>query len=300
MPYPVDEPFSFTSEGNIVCPAPIFNATIGTLATSTMYGQKPAAQVPAGGQSVIAVSLVAPSGRPAVLSADSDCGPSSVVAKVKEVLTPGVITASAALNDTLDSAWIALPIEAYNVPGVYDAEARVNDDAGNVIAYARATVYVDPSLFQEAPHQGLPSIEEIRNAVRDYPKANKLLGDYEYSVSEIASAVSRAVSRWNNTPPPLAGVYATTATWWIGSKANLLDGILAELYEMAGAYFRRGHLPYSAGGLQVDDMAKFNEYLQAASYHRKRFDEWTVMVRTRTNMEQAFGSAISGYSFSNW
>jgi hypothetical protein len=56
-------------------------------------------------------------------------------------------------------------------------------------------------------------------------------------------------------------------------------------------------LPYSAAGVAVDDLAKEKDYLQAAMFHRQRWDWWVKMIKTSINLEESFGSLATNYAW---
>ncbi len=294
--FPVDPPFS-TEDGDLVCPAPIYEAKRGTtlLQSVTIYGQRPTASMPAGGPSVIRIPLMTPNGKSAVIAEPDDvCGDPEIEAKIGDAVIRLPSDAVMAVDDDRDSILVALPSGYAGTPGIYEVEGRILDGTGNMLAYGRAYAYVERSFWQGDNYGGPPSIDEVRGAIRDFVPANRLLGDYEFSASEIAEAVVRTINRFNAAPPNLGTV--GTSNWPFTYTMPLIDGILAELFEVAAAYFRRGHLPYSAGNLSIDDMAKEKDYINAAMIYRQRFDEWMKMTRQRLNMELAFGSIGSIYS----
>lgn len=294
--FPVDPPFS-TTDGTVTCLAPVYAASRGTLEGSIiLYPSKPTAIVPSGGPAVVSVPITTPDGRPAVLADSGYCGDPTLEAKGGEaVVMYGASSLDSAVASGNGSLLVALSQCMYDIPGIYDVEGRMLDGVGNTIGRANAYVYVEPTVFQNR-RMGPPKIDEVRSMIRDYPKANRLLGDYEFSNTEIAQAVIRSISRFNSAPPPLNGI-VTSQTWPRDWVANLLDGIGAELFELAGAYFRRGHLPYSAGGLSIDDMAKERDYLTASTIYKNRWDYWVKMVRVNLNIEGGFSCLGSAYSY---
>lgn len=292
-PFVVLEADGQTPAPSTECPPPEYPIVWGKAFRAELKPQKAAAVVPSGAKSAVRVRLFTPAGRPAVVDAADTCGSADAVAKVWEAVSGEPVDAACELADAADTVLVVVPDAVDAAPGVYEVEARVLDANDAARAFGRCWLYVEPSGFG-GYLQGPPPVDEVRTAVRDYPQANRLLGDYEFSASEIAAAVVRACRRFNASPPQ-STLAATTAGWPRSGWANLLDGVLAELFETATAYFRRGHLPYSAGGIAVDDMAKEKDYLQAAAYYRQRFEQWTKLTKMQANLEDGWASGVSIY-----
>lgn len=295
-PFIVEDPDGATPAPPTECPPPEYPAVYGTLEKNvTLRAQKPGAVVPSGTAAGVRLTLYGASGRPVVVSAEGGCGSADAQAKISEVVCGLPVDAGVALSGTGDTVLVALPESVYNTPGVYEIETRIINANNAAIAYGRCWLYVDPSGFG-GYLQGPPPFDEVRLAIKDYPQANRLLGEYEFSVAEVAAAVAKAVRRFNTAPPPSLN-QVTTARWPRGSWANLLDGIRAELFETAAALHRRNHLPYSAGGVAVDDSAKEKDYLAAVSQYRQAYDWWVKMVKTSANLEDGFADGLSVYAW---
>lgn len=212
-------------------------------------------------------------------------------------------TEDAALDDTGRYGLLPIPTDVVDLAGVYTAQFSVRDGGGTERVRNTLTVVVDRGMFLadgSAPDdRGPPTIAEVRNAVRDHPAANRLLGDYEFDAAEIGMALVSAVQAFHNEFPPIPWRIPTTG-WPGGARRQLTDGALGYLFEVAMNYHRRGHLPYSAGGLTVDDLAKEREYTAAAQLYRDRFTTWAKMVRSKANVQAGWGSLGSPYSFQWW
>jgi len=138
--------------------------------------------------------------------------------------------------------------------------------------------------------KGPPSIEEIRLTMRDNSSAdNLLLDNVEFDGAEIAQAVLRPIQYWNEIPPPLRPAM-TTKTFPF--KEIWLKGIQAYLYRMASNTYRRNRLPYSAGGVTVDDKNKEQEYSAAAAGLLREFQDMVQAKKVEINIA-GFSSSIS-------
>ena len=205
---------------------------------------------------------------------------------VKTVMDGKVLDASTGLVEVkLDSTMTASP-------GIYFAEVAIVNDAGEVIHSNTFLLLIEPSTLQGGTTSGMPTVAEIRLHMHDNgPADNLLLDDFEFDLADISAAIMRPVDYWNDALPP---IYPYT-TENFPFRARWLDGIIANLLMMAAMRYRRNHLPYSAGGVSVDDQNKFNQYDQIG---RQMWDEYKSWVRQRKislNMQDTFGSLHSEY-----
>lgn len=202
-----------------------------------------------------------------------------------------------ALEAAGTTALLPLPVELKNAPGVYGGQCLVRDGAGVEQYRSNFTVLVDRGLFTAdgavPQDRGPPTFDEVRTALRDHPGANRLLGEYAWDPAEIGQALTGAVQTFNTTLP-VGGRGFTTATFPAAWRRQMIDGALAYLFETAAEYMRRGHLPYSAGGMAVDDLAKEQDYQKAAALYRDRFEKWCRLTKTRLSVEAGWGGVGSG------
>lgn len=215
---------------------------------------------------------------------------------------PRVYEPDAPAELAADGASIAfeVPPEVSNVSGVYRAQMRVVDGNGVERCRDEFWLYVDRGFWTTdgsvPTDSGPPTFAEIRTSLRDHPAANRLLGDYEYDPAEIGWGVVSAVQRFNNELPPLPRNYLLTTTNIPGEwRRQILNGSLSYLMETAASYFRRGHLPYAAGNLAIDDLAKDKEYQQACRELREDFVRWIRLARTAISISGSHGSVSSGH-----
>lgn len=198
------------------------------------------------------------------------------------------------LNAELSSnrGGIIVSVPADLPPGVWYMNAKLtyND---NVVAISRGMIYIDPSPVFTNHGSGIPTISDIRQTIRDFPNNRRLLGTYEFTIPEIAGAVRRTISKFNSHHPK--NVVFSSLNWPRLHSDQLIEGILSELFEMSAAYFRANYLPYSAGGITIDDTVKEKDYLNAANVYKSRWDRWCTMFKMSKNIEDSFGSNTSFY-----
>lgn len=193
-----------------------------------------------------------------------------------------------------------IPTEATNNAGIYFAEFSIEEKSTKCILFTNIFWLTVDWGSGGAPTNnsgGPPTLAEIRLHLRDAPEGNRILDEYEFDPAEVAAAVSRCVDWFNEVEPPLSTRY-TTQTF--PARYHWLEGIAAELFTTAAHYFRRNRFAYSAGGLTVDSLDKEKEYLQAALYHRERWETWARKAKVRANINDGFMSMGSGYSSLNW
>lgn len=201
-------------------------------------------------------------------------------------------TLEAVLSDDRMGAVFTIPPETG--PGIYSVEALFANEDGTVLAGSRGLLYVEPSfVFGPQRTCGLPTVDAVRRAIRDKPASRKLLGTYEFTVEEIVDSILRCVTEFNGEPPEV--IAFQTGCWPTQGAQAILGGTLANLYETRAATFRADFLPYSAGGVSVDDTKKESEYLRAAATYRGRWESWVKRWKVAINIGSAWGSSPSGY-----
>ncbi len=192
-----------------------------------------------------------------------------------------------------------LPDTVTRYPGVYMAEWGVMNTNKKVLFSNTSILFINRGLFgiddtYAQYDAGPPTIQEIRLSIRDNdPADNLLLDDLEFDATEIAQAVLRPIQYWNEIPPPLRPPM-TTKTFPF--KEMWLLGIQSVLFDIASHYYRRAALPYSAGGVQVDDKNKEKEYQMASRLLRQQFEDMVKNKKIEINMKLMCGSVGSSYT----
>lgn len=198
-----------------------------------------------------------------------------------------------------DGTYVLLPLpqEVKDTPGVYRFQTRVLTGEGSEAARDEGWVYVQRGMWTSTgdtpADYGPPTMSEMRTALRDHPGANRLLGEYEFDGAEVGQALVSAVQQYNNTYP-VGGRNFDTTNFPVLWRRQWIDGALAFLFETAGHYQRRGHLPYAAGGVSIDDVAKEKDYVMAANLYRDRFQKFCDLEKGRQSVEAGWGSTGSG------
>jgi len=191
-----------------------------------------------------------------------------------------------------------LPDTIVRYPGIYMAEWGVMSPNKKVLFSNTSLLFVNRGLFgiddtYEQYDAGPPTIQEIRISIRDNdPADNLLLDDLEFDATEIAQAVLRPIQYWNEIPPPLRPPQ-TTKTFPF--KEMWLVGIQAYLFDIAASHYRRAALPYSAGGVQVDDKNKEKEYLTISQLLKRQFEDMVKLKKLEINTKLMCGMLGSAY-----
>jgi hypothetical protein len=153
---------------------------------------------------------------------------------------------------------------------------------------------VEPNLSIYNP-SGPLSVAEIRLSIRDTcPDLNFLIDTVEYTDEEIAWAMRRPIDYWNETPPNLG--FHTPMDF--PYRYHWLDATIGELMRMAGVWFIRNDLDYSAAGLTVTDMKDGPEYLKMAEQRSAEWKNFVKQKKLEMNIEGGFMS-MGGYCYNS-
>lgn len=182
--------------------------------------------------------------------------------------------------------------DKFGSPGIYLCQVERYVTGGYLVDAYPAYLYVEPNLRYHSDVGGIISIPEIRLALGD-TEVNEvsLLDSFEFTDTEIAFAIRRVVDHWNQTPPPVSTYTYNDFPfryWWI-------QGTMIELLRIAAKRYARNRLQYSAGGVNIDDQNKADDYLRIAGEMKKEYDDWFTKTKVGQNMSRAWSShPISG------
>ena len=137
------------------------------------------------------------------------------------------------------------------------------------------------------------TIDHVRNFINDHPDANHRLGDVEFSDQRIQEAMQFTVADFNETPPMLQ-TQQTVENF--GYPRLLLYGTAAHLYRGEAAKQERNHLPYSTGGVSVNDSSHFAQYLQLSQTYDSKYEDSKQKIKVQINLNQGWGDIHSEYS----
>lgn len=136
------------------------------------------------------------------------------------------------------------------------------------------------------------SLEEIRLFLNDMPETNDLNGNKcEFSPERIQNAIKLVLNDWNETPP-LTTTYTETSFPY---KNAMLYGVCYFLFVGESASQARNHLPYTDGGLQVDDNNRFSPYMQLATYFENKYTMLKLQHKKNENVIAGWGTVPSNF-----
>ena len=132
---------------------------------------------------------------------------------------------------------------------------------------------------------------EVRMYLRDRcPQDNFLLDEVEFQSDEIMFMIVRAVDEWNETPPPVTTFTSITFPF----RYNWALSVVGDLFGVAARNLRRNKLDYGAGGLTVNDQARWEQY---NAWNKELKAEWRAFIRRKKleiNIQEGYMS-LGGY-----
>lgn len=183
-----------------------------------------------------------------------------------------------------------LPDGLTDLAGVFDLEFGLINSAGRMVYSVQGGLWVNRGQFGAGPSRySVPSLDDLKTQLVDSgAEDNYLTAVVEFDVSQVAAATLLAVRRFNSRPPAVSSLAKNTTNF--PDSAQLVDGILGELYMMAANHYRRNALPYQAAGLSVDDKNKDAQYERVGAGLLQKFEAWASTVKKAAN-----AAAWNGY-----
>jgi hypothetical protein len=130
------------------------------------------------------------------------------------------------------------------------------------------------------------TISEVRLALRDScPDANYLLDDVEFSNREIQYAMRRPVDMFNESQPAVLRFNYNDFPY----RYNWTEATIGFLLETAAYNLSRNQLQVSAGGVTVNDKARWQIYREIATEKKQEFRRWATQEQVRANIRNGFG-----------
>lgn len=209
---------------------------------------------------------------------------------------PELDIAGEVTDAALGTATFALGAAATERAGIFLAEAAVFDGDGNMQFSNQFHLIVNRGITGGDQNQvsGLPSVAEIRLALRDSdPAGNTLLEDIQFDLAELAAAIEYPILYWNEALPPVKKYTTTTFPF----RFHWMRAIVAKLYETAAHYYRRNRLQFTTqGGVGVDDLNKDKVYEEVAARLWAEYKTWVLQKKMVINAQKAVQSSGSWYT----
>jgi len=130
------------------------------------------------------------------------------------------------------------------------------------------------------------AVQQVRSYLKDYPKLNELLEDYENDDKFLESAVKMTVSMYNSVPPFIGNVTVEN----FPSDYFLIIGSVMSALRSAGIWYSRNRLSYSDGGISLQYKDKTGEYEGILRDLANQFDNWLAKYKLSVNMEGFYGT----------
>jgi hypothetical protein len=182
-----------------------------------------------------------------------------------------------------------------DVAGIYRLTWAILDSNDRPGIVNNALLAVERSLFGDRPeyNEGPPTLQDIQMALMDSSgEENLLLDRVEFTADQMAQAIGRPISYWNEVPPPIRPSLNTTN---FPFRENWLRGIVGNLLVTAAHNYSRNHLAYSAGGIAIDDQNKSQEYLRLGMQMLKDYETWVTVKKIEINTQLCCGYVTSIY-----
>jgi hypothetical protein len=122
---------------------------------------------------------------------------------------------------------------------------------------------------------------------------NILINALEFSDEEIITAIKKPVDEFNALYQPKTSytVSSFPGRW----RFFWMNAVIGYLLRIAALSYSRNHLPYSTGGISVDDKNKANEYLTQSSMYLGEWRDFIKNTKLEINIGNGFGYIGSGY-----
>lgn len=183
------------------------------------------------------------------------------------------------------------PIANTGSPGIYLLEYFLFNSQDILVASNPGHLEIRESIAQRSDKLPGFSIARLRQRIRDTsPRSNRVLEECEFSLAEITSAASNAVSYYNEHMP-FQDAFTTADFPW---GEHLCLGVMAEIFQTAALWYIRNDLKIQTGGLAADDMGKGPVYMQMAENFRQRWEKWVVAHKRDRNIKRGWGTVGSG------
>ena len=184
---------------------------------------------------------------------------------------------------------VYIPAGIMSAPGLHLASIQVYNIDNKLIYQSPRYLEITPKVTSATRPI---TIAEVRFALRDYPELNSLLNDVEFADNEIAYCISKPVDIWNSMLPDVGCYDLHTFPW----RYAHLEATIGELLKIAAYNYARNQLPYSSGGLSVDDKNKGPMYMQMAEQQAGKFKLFCVERKFEANIMGGFASLAGPYS----
>jgi hypothetical protein len=184
---------------------------------------------------------------------------------------------------------VYLPPYVQDSPGIYEAEVHWREDGTpDQHYYSNALVSVEDSIYNRAmtgSQRGPLPLSRVRQKLRDYGGLNDTLGQPEFSVEEILSAMLEPIEYYNEMPPHVAGFSPQNFPY----RQQWLDATVSRLLLTSGLWLTRNNIEIKSEGVRSNDRAQGPAMLQLADRMWQSYREFVHNDKTRINITRGFG-----------
>ena len=135
------------------------------------------------------------------------------------------------------------------------------------------------------------TVEDIKLFLNDFPEANLLTRESEFSTERIQKARQYVLDEWNETSPN-TNVYTVETFPY---RNMMLYGIAAWLFLGQATHQARNHLTYQSGGLAISDDENAQAYLNFYNVFNGIFKQRLACKKMEENMNHGWGTEHSDY-----
>jgi hypothetical protein len=217
-----------------------------------------------------------------------------IVAKLGEPFSCDHFTADAHVVDAINGVvHVPLSTQITADPVILQGNLGVFEHTDSTVPASVHTfwVLVDRNFWGDNQvNRGIPSIASIRDSMRDNaPEDHYLLRTLMFDLTEMIESLVRMIRRYNEARPPVGNM---TSLNFPGPN-QLIGAVTGDLFGMLRSYHLGEHLPYQAGGVAIDDHAKFVDYERISKDKLQEYDRWVFLERRARNAA-AFSGTLGG------
>ena len=251
--------------------------------------------VPQGQKTILGLYFVDANGAPVDFSGVTGATSRFIVKERLNNVTKEVNLTGHTVSAAQGKIKIVIPYNTIDEAGIYHAQILLYNVDDELLWTTNYWLAVEMSLDADAALIGQEpiSIPEVRMMLRDVcADENLLLGALEFSDSAIAYAMRWPIHEFNETNQPKTTYTGKNFPWHL----HWLKATCGYLLNTAARKYARDSLPYSAGGVSINDKAKSDEYRRLA---KDLLDAWHSFVfnqKIELNVAGAFGTLRSTYS----
>lgn len=192
-------------------------------------------------------------------------------------------------------ACFAIPKKLAAAPGIYHVEWRFRNESGDVAAFERSLLSIEPTLSQRQAHKrplGPITIGEIRMRLRDFPSLNEYWNEYEFNDAEIIRAIVDPVQAYNEMIPFTKTYSPETFPF----HYQWLEAVTARLLILGGTWYLREERDVKYADGKVDsNRGKGRTMIQLGESMWQRYREFCHQQKVKqfwSGGEYSFGGHI--------